>query len=69
MNLFFFFFGLILIFCWDFCIDIDGQGDMKLICGTTAAEKRAKQGREGKVTKLNNIPYDSVSSHNFGAIN
>lgn len=30
-------------------IDTDGLGDMRLICGITAAEKKGKQGKEGKV--------------------
>lgn len=34
-----------------FVLGIDGLVDMKLIYGTTAAEKKAKQGKEGKVKK------------------
>lgn len=33
-------------------IDIDGQGDMKLICGIIAAEGKAKA---GKVVKVSNF--------------
>lgn len=34
-----------------FCdlLDIDGLGDMRPICGIIAAERRDKQGKEGKV--------------------
>lgn len=38
-------------------LDIDGLGDMKLICGITAVEKRDKQGKEGKVS-MRRISFD-----------
>lgn len=32
-------------------LGIGGPEDTRLICGTTAAEKKGKQGKEGKVMK------------------
>lgn len=34
-----------------FVLDIDGLGDMRPIYGITVAEKKDKQGREGKVIR------------------
>lgn len=38
------------VFVYVMLLGIDGPGDMRLICGITAAEKKAKQGKEGKVS-------------------
>ena len=32
-------------------LGIDGLGDMRPICGTIVAERKGKQGKEGKVRK------------------
>lgn len=32
-------------------LGIDGPGDMRPICGIIVAEKKGKQGKEGKVRK------------------
>jgi len=32
-------------------LGIDGLGDMRPICGITVAERKGKQGKEGKVRK------------------
>lgn len=48
--------------CWPFHLcayfaDIDGQVDMKRICGITAVEERAKQEKGVKVLSLNTFIY------------
>lgn len=37
----------VLVFCEN--VDIDGQEDMKLICGTTVVEGKGNQGKADKV--------------------
>lgn len=36
-------------------LGIDGLGDMRPICGITVAEKKDKQGKEGKVIRNQNF--------------
>lgn len=40
-----------------FVLDIDGLGDMRPICGITVAEKKDKQGKEGKVIRNQTFLY------------
>lgn len=44
-------FALSLFWVHGFCLGIDGLGDMRPICGIIVAERKGKQGKEGKVRK------------------
>lgn len=44
------FFSFFFLESW-ILLGIDGLGDMRPICGITVAERKGKQGKEGKVRK------------------
>lgn len=46
-----------------FVIGIDGQGDMKHICGTIAAEGKARAGKAVKVPNF--ITFTPSTCHNY----